>query len=118
MLTRGLTFLPIFLLGFAPGPVLAYLTFVSFHAVFIHANVSWRFGPLEQLVVTPHFHHWHHSAEAPAIDKNFAVHLPWIDRLFCSFHAPETWPERYGTPGAAVPEGYGGQLLHPFRRRR
>ena len=118
VLTRGFTFLPIFLLGFAPGPVLAYLTFVSFHAVFIHANVSWRFGPLEHVVVTPHFHHWHHGAEDAAIDKNFAVHLPWIDRLFGSFHAPETWPERYGTPGAPVPEGYGAQLLHPFRRRR
>lgn len=116
VLTRGFTFLPIYLLGFAQGPVYAYLTFVSFHAVFIHANVRFRFGWLERLVVTPRFHHWHHSAEQEAVDRNFAVHLPWIDRLFGTFYCPgERWPERYGLGGAKVPAGYVGQMLWPFR---
>ena len=53
------------------------------------------------------------------MDKNFAVHLPWIDRLFGTFHLPgEAWPERYGIAGEPVPEGYVGQLLYPLRRRR
>lgn len=119
VLTRGFTFVPIALLGFADGPVYAYLTFVSFHAVFIHANVRFRFGPLEQWIVTPRFHHWHHSAEPEALDKNFAVHLPWIDRLFGSYYAPaDQWPSRYGLSDETIPDSYSRHLIWPFRRRR
>lgn len=115
--TRGFTFLPIHLLGFERGPVVAYLAFVSVHAVFIHANVRLRFGGLERLVVTPHFHHWHHAEERAAVDRNFAVHFPWIDRLFGTFHAPrERWPERYGVAPDRVPEGWLSQLAFPFAR--
>ncbi len=33
---------------------------------FIHANLRWRFGPLEWLISTPAFHHWHHTEPAPS----------------------------------------------------
>ena len=66
------------LLGLSPPAVYAYLVFVSFHAVFIHANVRFRGGWLERVLVMPRFHHWHHSAAPEAVDKNFAVHMPWI----------------------------------------
>jgi lathosterol oxidase len=116
VLTRGFTFLPVHLLGFDRVPVVCYLAFVSVHAVFIHANVRLRFGWLERWLVTPHFHHWHHSAEPEAVDKNFAVHFPWIDRLFGSFHAPaDRWPAAYGVEGDRVPDGYAAQLVFPFR---
>ncbi len=119
VLTRGFTFIPIHLLGFAQGPVYAYLVFVSFHAVFIHANLRWSFGPLERFVVTPRYHHWHHSAQEEALDKNFAVHLPWIDRLFGTHHLPrDRWPDQYGLHGEQMPEGWWSQVTWPFRRRR
>ena len=115
VLTRGLTFVPLFLLGFDTGPLYAYLVFVSVHAVFIHANVSWRFPTwLEAIVVTPRFHHWHHGAESAAIDKNFAVHLPVIDRVFGTWHGPAgQWPAAYGIAGDPVPDGYLAQLTYP-----
>jgi lathosterol oxidase len=117
VVTRGLTFVPLFVLGFAPAPLYFYLTFVSFHAVFIHANVRFRFGWLEKLVVTPRFHHWHHSAQSAAIDKNFAVHLPFLDRWFGSFYFPKgEWPAKYGIEGDPVPESYVKQFVYPFRR--
>lgn len=119
VLTRGFTFVPIHLLGFAQGPVYAYLLFVSFHAVFIHANVRFDFGPLERLIVTPRFHHWHHSAQPEAHDTNFAVHLPWLDKLFGTYHFPaERWPERYGLHEEVLPDGWWSHLTYPFRRRR
>ena len=120
VLTRGLTFVPLFLLGFDTGPLYAYLAFVSVHAVFIHANVSWRFPRwVEALIVTPRFHHWHHGAEDVAIDKNFAVHLPWIDRLFGTYYAPDgRWPAAYGIAGNPVPDGYLAQLTYPVRTPR
>jgi sterol desaturase/sphingolipid hydroxylase (fatty acid hydroxylase superfamily) len=117
IITRAFTLVPIVLLGFAPAAVYAYLVFVSFHAVFIHANVRFRGGWLERVLVMPRFHHWHHSAAPEAVDTNFAVHMPWIDRLFGTYHMPEDrWPEEYGIAGDPVPEGYLAQLVEPFRR--
>jgi lathosterol oxidase len=113
VVTRGLSFVPLYVLGFAPPAVYAYLVFVSFLAVFIHANVRVDLGALDWLVATPRFHHWHHAATP--VDKNFAVHLPWIDRLFGTAYLPEgRWPEVYGITGRPVPEGYWHQLAWPL----
>jgi sterol desaturase/sphingolipid hydroxylase (fatty acid hydroxylase superfamily) len=118
VVTRGFTFVPLFLLGFSAAPVYAYLVFVSFHAVFIHANVNTDFGPLRWWLVSPRFHHWHHSAQTEALDKNFAVHLPWIDRLFGTDHfPPREWPARYGLAGRPLPHSYFLQFIQPFRKQ-
>ena len=112
VVTRAVGFVPVYVLGFSTGPTYAYLVFVSFQAIFIHANVRFRFGPLRWLLATPQFHHWHHAAESEAVDKNFAVHLPVIDWVFGTFYLPgERWPARYGLEGDPVPEGYGRQLV-------
>jgi lathosterol oxidase len=125
LLVRAVTFIPLYLLGFADGPIFAYLVFVSFHAVFIHANVGFRFGWLDWVIATPRFHHWHHSAEKRAIDKNFAVHLPVLDRLFGTLLLPRdgTWPSVYGIAGNPIPENYFVHTAYPlapsrFGRRR
>ena len=116
VLTRGLSFIPLYVLGFSPPAVYAYLMFVSFHAVFIHANVRWRLRPLEWLVVTPRFHHWHHAAAPEAVDRNFAIHLPIIDRLFGTAHFPPgRWPDAYGLAGPSLADGWFRQLAAPFR---
>jgi lathosterol oxidase len=114
--TRGLTYVPIYVLGFSEAPLFAYVAFVSIQATFIHANVRFKFGPLAWVVATPQFHHWHHGAEAEAIDKNFAVHLPVIDWLFGTFHLPKgRWPASYGLAhGEPIPEGYVRQFVYPF----
>jgi len=116
VVTRGLSFVPLYVLGFSPPAVYAYLVFVSFHAVFIHANVRFRFRALERLLVTPRFHHWHHAAAPEAVDKNFAIHLPIIDRLFGTCYFPEgRWPAAYGLAGRPVPDGWLRQLVWPLR---
>jgi len=116
VVTRALVLVPLQLLGFAEPVLYAYLVFVSFHAVFIHANVRFRLGVLEPWLVTPRFHHWHHAAAAEARDRNFAVHLPWLDRLFGTAYLPRgLWPDRYGIAGDPVPEGYLDQLVYPLR---
>ena len=114
--TRGLVLVPIFLLGFDLRALYTYLVIVSFHAVFVHANVRFRFGWIDYVVTTPRGHHWHH-AQRP-VDKNFAVHLPMLDRLFGTQHLPgDQWPDDYGIHGEPVPEGYARQLAYPFVKR-
>jgi len=115
VVTRALAFVPLYVLGFSTGPVYAYLVFVSFHAIFVHANVRFRFGALERVLGTPKFHHWHH-ATAP-VDKNFAIHLPVIDRMLGTYYMPEHFPPAYGIETNPVPRRYAAQLVWPFRRR-
>jgi lathosterol oxidase len=116
VVVRAVTFIPLYVLGFAEGPVFAYLVFVSFHAIFIHANVNFRFGWLDWVLATPRFHHWHHSAEEKAVDKNFAVHLPLLDKLFGTLLLPrrDEWPAVYGIAGNPVPEHFLEQAAYPF----
>jgi sterol desaturase/sphingolipid hydroxylase (fatty acid hydroxylase superfamily) len=114
---RLVGFIPIFVCGFAPAALYAYLSFISFHAVYIHANVSHRWPGMRHVLATPEFHHWHHAAEEEGVDKNFAVLLPLVDRLFGTAHLPGRWPAAYGTIGEQLPDGFAAQFAHPFRRR-
>jgi sterol desaturase/sphingolipid hydroxylase (fatty acid hydroxylase superfamily) len=118
LLTRSLTFVPIFLLGFSQAALVAYVVFVSFHAVYIHSNTRWRYPGLRWLLATPEFHHWHHTSDEEGIDKNFAAFLPLWDLIFGTAHMPGHWPKRYGTVKFQPPEGYLRQLVYPFRRKR
>jgi lathosterol oxidase len=90
---------------------------VSFQAVFIHANFGAGLEQLEPFLATPRFHHFHHAAEPEAIDKNFAVHLPVIDRIFGTHFLPgERWPRGYGISNGGLGRTYLAQILDPFRR--
>jgi sterol desaturase/sphingolipid hydroxylase (fatty acid hydroxylase superfamily) len=79
---------------------------------FIHANLRWRFGPLESLVSTPAFHHWHHTLNGP-INRNYASTFPWLDRIFGTHYLPREWPAAYGIE-APLPESLIEQLAYPL----
>jgi sterol desaturase/sphingolipid hydroxylase (fatty acid hydroxylase superfamily) len=118
LILRTLTVIPMFALGFDTTAVNAYILLVYLYSTFIHANLSWRLPVVDEWLVTPRFHHWHHGIEKEAIDVNFAIHFPLFDRLFGTYHLPkDEWPKGYGIEGHPVPRGYWAQLLYPFRRR-
>jgi sterol desaturase/sphingolipid hydroxylase (fatty acid hydroxylase superfamily) len=118
ILTRGLTYVPIFVLGFSQQALMVYVFLVAAQATFIHANVRWEFRPLRRFIATPAFHHWHHSADREAVDKNFAVHTPIWDVLFGTYYLPARWPTEYGLSGRRdVPARWVTQLAYPFLRR-
>jgi len=114
VITRAVSFIPLFVVGFSDAAMTIYVVLVSFQAVLIHANVRWRFGWLEWVFATPFLHHWHHTAEPEAIDRNFAVHLPVIDWLFGTLHRPAGWPSVYGIEGDPIPDDWFVQLTAPF----
>ncbi|MCB2067148.1 MAG: sterol desaturase family protein [Erythrobacter sp.] len=117
VLLRAVTSLPLFTLGFSPAVMQAYLGFIYVWSSLLHANVGGNFNLLGHWIATPRFHHWHHGLEAEAVDVNFAIHFPWLDKLFGTFHLPpDRWPENYGIP-EQVPQGYWGQLLYPATRK-
>jgi sterol desaturase/sphingolipid hydroxylase (fatty acid hydroxylase superfamily) len=117
LLTRTLVLAPIFVLGFSKDIIDAYIIIVGFQAVFNHANVSVRLGPVRYLVVTPNFHHWHHSQDTEAIDRNYAAHFAFLDYLFgTAVSVDRKWPHAYGVVGDYVPEGFLRQVAFPFRK--
>lgn len=111
--------LPMYVLGLA-GPVnlegsavpIAVTLFGALWGFFIHANLKWRFGPLEWLISTPAFHHWHHTKSGP-IDRNYASTLPWLDWIFGTIHLPREFPSDYGIH-APMPEHLVDQLVYPL----
>jgi sterol desaturase/sphingolipid hydroxylase (fatty acid hydroxylase superfamily) len=115
IITRTLVLAPIYVLGFSKEVIDAYIIIVGFQAVFNHANVSVRLGPLRYVIVTPNFHHWHHSQDDAAIDKNYAAHFAFLDHAFgTAVKSDREWPEHYGVVGDYVPNGFLKQLAFPF----
>jgi sterol desaturase/sphingolipid hydroxylase (fatty acid hydroxylase superfamily) len=113
--------IPIYILGLggpigASGsvvPVIVTLIGTSW-GFFIHANLRWRFGPLEWIISTPAFHHWHHNKSGP-INRNYSSTLPWLDLIFGTHHLPGELPSDYGIKtNGNVPEALIDQLIYPL----
>jgi lathosterol oxidase len=118
VVVRGGILIPMTLV-FPPNMLVAYLFFVNIHATWAHCN----FGPtmkwLEPWLIQPRFHHWHHTSQVESIDKNFAIHFPWIDKLFGTHYLPaDRWPDTYGLHNEKLPPGFWGQFFYPLWRRK
>jgi len=114
LLTRGLHFVPVVLLGFPVKVLGGAVVLLGLWAVFLHANVRFTFGPLRWVVATPEFHHWHHAKDETAHDANYAGLFPWIDAIFGTLHLPRERPRALGVE-PPVPQGYWAQLTSPLR---
>ena len=118
VVVRGFMLVPMMFI-FPHDMIVAYLFFVAIHATWTHCN----FGPtvkwLEPFLILPRFHHWHHTSQKEAIDKNFAIHFPWIDRIFGTYYFPEDkWPDTYGLDNEEMPAGFWAQFAYPFTRTK
>lgn len=119
ILTRVGVLGPLFVLGFDKHVVDTYIIIVGFQAVFNHSNVHLPWGPLKYIFVTPDFHHWHHSSEDEAIDRNYAAHFSFIDYLLgTAVKSTRSFPEKYGVVGDYIPDGFVRQQLFPFTREK
>lgn len=120
--TRFCALVPMYVLGLAQPmsnsldlvPIIVSIAGTAW-GFFIHSNIRLRLGPLEWIVSTPGFHHWHHTNDGPeVINKNFASMLPWVDWCFGTFYLPgRQWPRKYGTD-TEVPADFVGQMLSPL----
>jgi sterol desaturase/sphingolipid hydroxylase (fatty acid hydroxylase superfamily) len=122
IVTRLIGLTPLYALGLAgpsaagmATPVFVILTGTVW-GFLVHADIRWRCRPLEWLIATPVFHHWHHS-RVEHINRNFAAMLPILDRLFGTLYLPQRWPAEYGI-AEAHPTTLHGQLLAPLRAER
>ena len=118
LITRVAVLGVLFVLGFSKAVLDAYIIIVGFQAVLNHANVDVPWGPLKYLIVTPDFHHWHHSSDTEAIDRNYAAHYAFLDYLFgTAVKAEKRLPEKYGVVGDYMPDGWVKQQAFPFNAK-
>ena len=71
----------ILIMGGGEGSPSWVLAFIVLNGVFMHWNVSLRFGPLERCVITPAYHRLHHSIEERHYDTNFRGFTQLWDRV-------------------------------------
>lgn len=119
VVTRLAGFIPIYLLGLAQisvgkiDPIIAVITiFATVWTFFIHSNIRVRLGPLEWLISSPAFHHWHHTNDENR-DRNFASIFPILDVIFRTAWLPKYWPPSYGID-EKIPSTLAGQLMSPI----
>ncbi|HEX7919533.1 MAG TPA: sterol desaturase family protein [Bradyrhizobium sp.] len=114
---------PLYALGFSTEAIATYLLVYYWQAWLVHANVRLNYGPLRHVLVSPEFHHWHHSSDTAARDKNFAGLFAFYDVLFGSAYLPKGQdPKAFGVDHP-MPSSYLALLAYPFvawasRRRR
>jgi sterol desaturase/sphingolipid hydroxylase (fatty acid hydroxylase superfamily) len=106
---------PIYLMGIVNVPQLASVILVqTLHGIFIHSNSKIGFGPFAWLVVSPEYHHAHHSRDSNTQNSNFAAMFPWVDIIFGTYHNPKGYfPVEYGT-GRELSDSYRDHLRLRF----
>jgi sterol desaturase/sphingolipid hydroxylase (fatty acid hydroxylase superfamily) len=111
--TQAFTVFPLVLLGYGVGVFGGVAVVITLLALFQHANVRLRFPGLRWVVNTPEWHHWHHSLDDAARDKNFG--LPVVDVLFGTAYLPKgRHATSFGTRSPVPADGYLRHLAYPF----
>ena len=126
VLSMGIKFATIALLG---APVLAVVVFevlLSACALFNHGNIRLPDGVdrvLRWFLVTPDMHRVHHSVEDDESNSNFGFNLTWWDRLFGTYREQPRGGQLgmvIGIHGHADPHEVArlpGMLMLPFKGR-
>lgn len=108
-----------FWLGATPAELALYGMLAFAVQLLAHANLAlpaWTESAMSRIVVTPHFHHVHHSRDERDFNTNYGeVFVIW-DRLFGTA-APGQIPESFGVDGltAAQDQTISALLLQPLR---
>ena len=102
------------LLGFPAYALLIYAAVKHYYGFFIHADLPWSYGRLDNIFVSPIMHRWHHSNDAAAYQTNFATVFSIFDRMFGTYRVPGLPNTRLGVT-FNMGKGVLGQLLHPFK---
>lgn len=102
----------LFIAGFSAQTIFAIGPILFLHIALTHANVTWDFGPLRKLLVSPVHHRAHHEV---GTGKNYAGMFSFIDVLFGTYAVAAG--REYGS-GKAIPESLVAHLLWPIRELR
>ena len=115
VVVRGLT-------QFVPGLLLGVPAYVWVPTIWIqvaldglaHSGLSWSYGPLGAVIVSPRYHAIHHSADPAHYKRNLGMTYSFWDRMFGTAAPGTERPLAFGAPSLGVPESFFRQIPHPF----
>ena len=116
VLARVSSALPVLVLGFSVPTVATHFALKRMQGLFTHCNTRLRLGPLERVMATPFFHHWHHSNAPGTWNTNYSNSLPVVDWIFGTLYLPGRWPEEYGCDGDVPDVGYVARFMSAWTR--
>jgi sterol desaturase/sphingolipid hydroxylase (fatty acid hydroxylase superfamily) len=116
LVLAGPALIVLFMLGATPEAVAVWMSFMSIHLAFQHANLDYRLGPFRKLLAVAETHRWHHKRDYEDAQVNFGEVLLIWDHLFGSYHDNVLRLEKgeVGLRGYALPTSYWLQLKWPF----
>ncbi len=117
---RGLTYLPLFLLGVNDAVILWIVVFSTLIGHLNHANLKLDWGIFRYVLNSPRLHVWHHDVVLhKAYGQNFGVVFSLWDFLFGTAYLPEQeQPGRLGFDQMETfPAGLLPRLVYPFWKR-
>jgi sterol desaturase/sphingolipid hydroxylase (fatty acid hydroxylase superfamily) len=118
VLDRVIYLLPLTVIGASDTAVLIWASVDAFFGMFIHANVTWRLGPLIYVFMGPEMHRWHHSLDRDHRDSNFGNNFSFLDWIFGTAYLSRDMPTEFGVDDPAYPvENLARQFTYAFRRR-
>ena len=115
-ITRLVGFAPMLFVGIKVEAFLPFFAVAGIVALLNHSNIRWSMGPLNRVIATTHWHHWHHALEPQ--NKNFSNLIVIWDTIFGTYYCPKgEWPKEYGIT-EEIDENWFTHMAHPFRRNR
>lgn len=105
--------------GAPPLVVAAWLSFLTVHLAFQHANIDYRVGPLRYVLGVAEIHRWHHKREYEDAQVNFGEFWLLWDRLFGTFFDRPKGVRAgdVGLQDPTFPTSYWKQIRWPFPMR-
>lgn len=105
-------------LGAPPLVISAWLTLLTVHLAFQHANLDYRLGPLRHVLGVAEIHRWHHKREYEDAQVNYGEFWMVWDHLLGTFHDRPNGVVAgdVGLRESGFPVSYVKQLRWPFRR--
>lgn len=113
-ISNTLRFIPLLILGASPSTWLPLYLVTDFINITLHSRITWRFGILSKILVTPRFHSFHHSTDPGHYDKNFGGCLAIWDHIFGTAVDALQQPAEYGLRDVKMPTLM-STLIQPFR---
>jgi sterol desaturase/sphingolipid hydroxylase (fatty acid hydroxylase superfamily) len=107
-------------LGAPPLVISAWLTLLSVHLAFQHANLDYSLGPLRRWIGGAELHRWHHRRDYVDAEVNYGEFWLVWDWLFGTrFDEPrQIGTADVGLADSSFPTTYARQMVWPFTRVR
>lgn len=101
------------IIGFPAWAIGINVVIRHYYGMFCHAKVTYEYGKLNYIFISPTHHQWHHVAQGKGISSNYSTIFSFWDLLFNTFYLPGKCDEELGIRNTDN-NSFIKQMLYPF----